>query len=165
MPFLTGGTGALDTDIGGRIPPEAPEPEACGADAVPEADGTLAVLNGAGAAFGAGGANDARTLFSISDMMSLFSIRKSRAFSRPWPSRVAPKDIHVPDFSMMFFSTARSITSPSREMPWLKSTSNSALRNGGAILFFTTVTRTRLPTISSPTLSEPMRRMSRRTDE
>ena len=38
-------------------------------------------------------------------------------------------------------------------------------RNGGDTLFFTTFTRVRLPTICSPSLSAPMRRMSRRTDE
>src|ERR1700730_7076536 len=42
--------------------------------------------------------------------------------------------------------------------------SNSASRNGGAILFLTTLTRVSLPTTSSPFLIEPMRRMSSRTE-
>ena len=43
-------------------------------------------------------------------------------------------------------STARSSRSPSREMPSPYMTSNSASRNGGATLFFTTLTRVRPPT-------------------
>ncbi len=43
--------------------------------------------------------------------------------------------------------------------------SNSACLNGGATLFFTTFTRTRLPIASTPSLSVSMRRMSSRTDE
>ena len=43
--------------------------------------------------------------------------------------------------------------------------SNSAWRNGGATLFFTTFTRVRLPTTSTPSLMDSMRRMSSRTDE
>ena len=42
--------------------------------------------------------------------------------------------------------------------------SNSACLNGGATLFFTTLTRTRLPIASTPS-ERSMRRMSRRTDE
>jgi len=42
--------------------------------------------------------------------------------------------------------------------------SNSASLNGGATLFFTTRTRTRLPTASVPSLSVSMRRMSSRTE-
>ena len=42
--------------------------------------------------------------------------------------------------------------------------SNSASRKGGAILFFTTFTRALLPTASSPFLTTPVRRMSRRTE-
>ena len=36
--------------------------------------------------------------------------------------------------------------------------------NGGAILFLTTLILVSLPMISSPFLTEPMRRMSRRTE-
>ena len=43
--------------------------------------------------------------------------------------------------------------------------SNSAWRNGGAVLFFTTLQRTRLPMIVEPCLSDSMRRMSIRTEE
>ena len=42
--------------------------------------------------------------------------------------------------------------------------SNSACLNGGATLFLTTFTRTRLPNASTPSFSVSMRRMSRRTD-
>ena len=42
--------------------------------------------------------------------------------------------------------------------------SNSAWRNGGATLFFTTFTRVRLPTTSTPSLMDSMRRMSSRTE-
>ena len=49
-------------------------------------------------------------------------------------------------------------------MPSLNMTSNSACRNGGATLFFTTFTRTRLPVISSRSLTGPIRRTSSRTD-
>ena len=54
---------------------------------------------------------------------------------------------------------------PSVEMPLPNSMSNSAWRNGGATLFLTTFTRTRLPTASVPSLRVSMRRMSRRCDE
>ena len=57
-----------------------------------------------------------------------------------------------------------SMISPSREMPCPYMISNSASRNGGATLFFTTFTRVMLPVTSSPFLIAPMRRMSRRTE-
>ena len=43
--------------------------------------------------------------------------------------------------------------------------SNSACLNGGATLFLTTLTRTRLPNASAPSFKVSIRRMSRRTDE
>ena len=43
-------------------------------------------------------------------------------------------------------------------------TSNSACLKGGATLFLTTLTRTRLPNASVPSLSVSIRRMSSRTD-
>ena len=49
-------------------------------------------------------------------------------------------------------------------MPSPNSMSNSAWRNGAATLFLTTLTRTRLPTASVPSLSVSMRRMSRRCE-
>ena len=49
-------------------------------------------------------------------------------------------------------------------MPSPYITSNSATRNGGATLFFTTFTRTRLPTDSVPDLIVSTRRMSSRTE-
>ena len=49
-------------------------------------------------------------------------------------------------------------------MPSPYITSNSATRNGGETLFFTTLTRTRLPTDSVPVLIVSTRRMSRRTE-
>ena len=42
--------------------------------------------------------------------------------------------------------------------------SNSACLNGGATLFLTTLTRTRLPIASAPSLSVSIRRMSSRTE-
>jgi len=42
--------------------------------------------------------------------------------------------------------------------------SNSAVLKGGAILFFTTLMRVRLPTASVPSLSVSIRLMSSRTD-
>ena len=56
-------------------------------------------------------------------------------------------------------------TSPEMEMPSSNMMSNSASRNGGAILFLTTFALTRLPTLRSPSLIAPMRRMSIRTEE
>ena len=47
-------------------------------------------------------------------------------------------------------SLARSRRSPSREMPTPYIMSNSAWRNGGATLFFTTLARMRLPTPRPP---------------
>ena len=58
-----------------------------------------------------------------------------------------------------------SSSEPSRLMPLPYMMSNSAWRNGGATLFFTTLTRVRLPTTSAPSLMDSMRRMSSRTDE
>ena len=56
-------------------------------------------------------------------------------------------------------------TVPSLEMPVPYIMSNSACLNGGATLFFTTFTRTRLPIISLFFLSVSTRRMSKRTEE
>ncbi len=50
-------------------------------------------------------------------------------------------------------------------MPLPYMMSNSAIRNGGATLFFATLTRARLPMISVPSLMDSTRRMSSRTDE
>ena len=66
---------------------------------------------------------------------------------------------------MMSRSTPTSSNEPSRLMPLEYMMSNSAWRNGGATLFLATFTRVRLPTTSTPCLSDSMRRMSRRTDE
>ena len=55
-----------------------------------------------------------RSKFSIFPRMSACSFKNTRAFSRPWPSRSPPNEIHVPDFSRTPFSTPRSIKSPSR---------------------------------------------------
>ncbi len=50
-------------------------------------------------------------------------------------------------------------------MPLPYMMSNSACLKGGATLFLTTLTRVRLPTTSTPSLMDSMRRMSSRTDE
>jgi hypothetical protein len=71
----------------------------------------------------------------------------------------------VPLFSKIPYSSAASISEPSREIPSLKRMSNSADRNGGATLFFTTFTLTRAPTESRPDLMISTFLMSSRTDE
>ena len=55
--------------------------------------------------------------------------------------------------------------SPGSRCPTPYSMSNSACRNGAATLFLTTLTRTRLPTASVPSLRVSMRRMSSRCEE
>ena len=70
-----------------------------------------------------------------------------------------------PDLSTIWYSTAMSSTEPSLEMPVPYMMSNSADLNGGATLFLTTLTLTRLPTTSPLTLMLSTRLMSRRTDE
>ena len=62
-------------------------------------------------------------------------------------------------------SVAMSRIEPSLEMPVPYMMSNSACLKGGATLFLTTLTRTRLPTDSPPSLMLSMRRISRRTEE
>ena len=71
----------------------------------------------------------------------------------------------MPLFSMIPYSTAASMSEPSREMPSLNRMSNSAARKGGATLFLTTLTLTRAPTESSPDLITSTLRMSSRTEE
>ena len=61
-------------------------------------------------------------------------------------------------------STPASSTVPDFEMPSPYMTSNSASRNGGASLFFTTLTLVRTPTDSVPILIASCRRMSSRTE-
>ena len=71
----------------------------------------------------------------------------------------------APLFSTMFSFAARSRISPSREIPFPNMISNSASLNGGAILFFTTFTRTRFPTTSPPCFNVSILRTSIRTEE
>jgi hypothetical protein len=68
------------------------------------------------------------------------------------------------DFSMTPASLPRSTISPAQFTPVPYKISNSASRKGGAILFFTTLTRVFVPTTVSPFLTTPILRMSRRTD-
>ena len=70
----------------------------------------------------------------------------------------------APDFSMTLAFTPMSMISPWRLMPSPNKMSNSAVLNGGATLFFTTLTLVSLPTASSPRLMVPVRRMSKRTE-
>ena len=86
------------------------------------------------------------------------------ARSRPWPMRSPPSEKWAPDFSIRPRSTPRSTASPSRSTPTPYRMSNSASRKGGATLFFTTLTRVRLPTTDSPSFTAPVRRMSSRTE-
>ena len=67
-------------------------------------------------------------------------------------SREHPKQKCCHTQSNPYALVARSIMSPLLLMPWLYIMSNSAWRNGGATLFFTTFTRVRLPITSSPCL-------------
>ena len=76
---------------------------------------------------------------------------------------MSPREYHAPDLTSTPSSSPRSTSSPSLEMPDPKVMSNSASKNGGAILFFTTFTRVRLPTTLSPALIWAVRRISMRT--
>ena len=57
------------------------------------------------------------------------------------------------------------MSEPSLEMPLPYMMSNSHWRNGGATLFFTTLTRVREPTTSVPSFRFSILRTSRRTEE
>jgi len=70
---------------------------------------------------------------------------------------------HEPDFSRIFWATARSSKSPSREMLDHKDV-ELGLANGAATLFFTILTRVREPVTTSPSLMAAMRRISMRTE-
>ena len=94
-----------------------------------------------------------------------FSRRKAFAFSRPWPNWSPSKVYQAPLFFTMPSATATSSRLPSQEMPLPNMMSNSATRNGGATLFFTTRARTRLPICTPPSLIASMRRTSIRTLE
>ena len=65
----------------------------------------------------------------------------------------------------MFAFAAKSTTSPSLLMPSPYIISNSTTLNGGATLFFTTLTRVWLPIISSLSLIAPILLISNLTDE
>src|SRR4051794_27309799 len=92
------------------------------------------------------------------------SRRNAVALWRPWPSRSSPKLKYEPDFVTTLRSMPTSTTVPSQEKPVPYMMSNSACLNGGATLFFTTLTRMRLPIASTPSFSVSMRRMSRRIE-
>ena len=100
---------------------------------------------------------------SITAAMSGLALRKSFDASRPWPSRVSSNVNQAPVLDTTLIATPTSSRPPSLDTPSPYMTSNSATRNGGATLFFTTLTRTRLPTDSVPVLIVSIRRMSRRT--
>ena len=102
---------------------------------------------------------------AISRLMDGFVLRKSRTASRPCPNRSPLKEYQAPDFSTTRFSTPISTNSPAFEIPSANMMSNSACLKGGAILFFTTFTRTRLPPTSWPSLMDSIRRISSRTEE
>ena len=71
----------------------------------------------------------------------------------------------APAFLMISCSTPTSMSEPSLEMPLPYMMSNSHWRNGGATLFFTTLTRVREPTTSVPSFRFSILRTSSRTDE
>src|SRR4051794_10635856 len=106
----------------------------------------------------------ARTAASIFAAMSGLVLRNVFAFSRPCPMRCESYENHAPDFSTTPALTPRSMISPILETPSPYMMSNSTILNGGASLFFTTLTRVWLPMTSSRSLIAPMRRMSRRTE-
>src|SRR5205823_5475030 len=91
-----------------------------------------------------------RIFASISAASSGFSFRKSRALSLPWPMRSFLYWYQAPDLSTTPQLTPSSRISPSRDTPSPWRISNSASRNGGATLFFTTFTRVSEPITSSP---------------
>src|SRR5258708_275492 len=103
------------------------------------------------------------TRVSTSADMSGWSFRYSLAFSRPCPIRSLPYEYQAPDFSMIPASAAISTSNDSWLIPSSNMMSNSAWRNGGATLFFTTFTRTWLPITTSRAFTRPMRRISSRT--
>ena len=78
--------------------------------------------------------------------------------------RVSPMENQEPDFCTSSSFTPRSSSSPKWEIPSPYMMSNSASRKGGATLFFTTLARVRLPTISEPFFSASIRRTSMRTE-
>src|SRR5438093_5124935 len=104
------------------------------------------------------------TRASTSADMSGWSFKYNLAFSRPCPIRSLPYEYQAPDFSMIPASAAISTSSDSWLMPSSNMMSNSAWRNGGATLFFTTFTRTWFPMTTSRSLTGAIRRMSSRTD-
>src|SRR5579871_377516 len=104
-----------------------------------------------------------RIAASIASATSLLASRYCFAFSRPWPMRWPSYENQEPDFSTMPALEPKSISSTVLEIPWPYMMSNSTCRNGGATLFFTTLTRVWLPITSSRSLMAPIRRMSRRT--
>src|SRR5262249_57083911 len=93
------------------------------------------------------------------------SSRWASTLSRPWPSLAPSYEYQVPDFSMTPSFSAVSTSSPSLLTPVPYRISKSASRNGGASLFLTTLTRTSLPTTTSPCLSGFFLRMSSRTEQ
>ena len=102
---------------------------------------------------------------SISSQISGFSFRYCFAFSRPWPILSPLYAYHAPDLLTTPLSAARSKISPSLEIPFPNIISNSASLNGGAILFFTTFTRTWLPITSPLCFKDSVLLTSRRTEE
>ncbi len=78
--------------------------------------------------------------------------------------RVSPMENQEPAFCTRSSFTPRSMSSLSRTMPSPYMMSNSASRKGGAILFFTTLARVRLPMSSLPFLMASIRRTSMRTE-
>ena len=110
------------------------------------------------------GASFSRSFASSCSAMLGLSLRYWRAFSLPWPMRSPMQLYQAPDFSTSLLSTPMSISSPSREMPSPYRISVMMTLKGGASLFLTTLILVSLPMISSPFFTEPMRRMSRRTE-
>ena len=105
-----------------------------------------------------------RTAVSNLSASSGWSRKYCLAASRPCPRRSSPILNQEPLFCTRSSFTARSSRSPSLLMPSPYMISNSASRNGGATLFFTTLARVRLPMTSPPDFNVSIRRTSMRTE-
>ena len=76
-----------------------------------------------------------------------------------------PEEYHAPDLLMISIFVPISISVPALEIPSPYIKSNSAVLNGGATLFLTTLTLVRAPTFSLLALINSPLRTSRRTEE
>ena len=102
---------------------------------------------------------------SISTATLGLSFKKIFEFSLPCPTLSPLYENHAPALSIIPSLTPVSTSSPSLEMPSPYIMSNSTTLNGGATLFFTTLTLVWLPMISSLSLIAPILLISSLQDE